>query len=63
MLSDSGWQRGMSRGGSGQPGGSWAAAAGVEATRSGAASAKCSAETLVKYVKGTGPALVLLLPR
>lgn len=53
----------MSRGGSEQPGGSWAAAAGVEATRSGAASAKCSAETLVKYVKGTGPALVLLLPR
>lgn len=34
----------------------------TEATRSGATSAKCATDTLVKYVKGMGPALVLPLP-
>lgn len=62
MLSGSAWQRGMPQGASGQPGGSLAAAASTEATHSGATSAKRATDTLVKYVKGMGPALVLPLP-
>lgn len=58
VLSGSAWQRGTPQGASGQPGGSLAAATSTEATHSGATSAKCATDTLVKYVKGMGPALV-----